>query len=267
MSDDDLWWSYDLNESLGDANADMSVKEIVVNAELVKTADGQLLAVARLPDLSLGQKLAEFRQTFRAPEKSPLDVAIDQIKSGVITSSDLLDVRKYMLPFAAQTLMNSDVLMTGLLDKFKSGMEPSKATKELAQAERAAVRGPSERPSWRQSEKDVGNANPQYEAQKSFKDSQEVPYGTKGSIRPDYYKPGSTIEVKNYDVSTLSGRNRLVDNISEQVVQRYENLPQGTGQKAVIDVRGQNITNDVLRDISNSIVNRTGGNVEIEFLR
>lgn len=70
-----------------------------------------------------------------------------------------------------------------------------------------------------------------------------------------------------HHVTTPGGRTRLVDNISEQVIQRYENLPQGTGQKVVVDVRGQNITNDVLREIRDSIVNRTGGNVDIEFLR
>jgi len=54
------------------------------------------------------------------PEKSQLDLAVDQIRSGAATVSELLDVRKYMLPLAALTVMNSDVLTAGLLDKFKS---------------------------------------------------------------------------------------------------------------------------------------------------
>jgi len=39
------------------------------------------------------------------------------------------------------------------------------------------------RPSWRQSELDVQKSYPDYEPQKSFKNGQEVPYGTRGSTR------------------------------------------------------------------------------------
>lgn len=88
MAEDDLWWSYDLNDSLGDANADMaktspSVREIVVNADLVKTPAGQLLAVATLPDLSLGQKLSEFRREFGQFEKSPGDCVREAFQNGI----------------------------------------------------------------------------------------------------------------------------------------------------------------------------------------
>lgn len=125
----------------------------------------------------------------------------------------------------------------------------------------------AKRPSWRQSEKDVSAANSDYETQKSFKNGEEVPYGTKGSVRPDNYKEGASIEVKNYDVTTLGGRNRLVDNITKQVEQRIEHLPVNTSQKVVIDVRGQNVSNDILREIRDSIVNKTGESAEIQFLR
>ena len=46
-----------------------------------------------------------------------------------------------------------------------------------------------------------------------------------------------------------------------------ENLPAETSQKVVIDVRGQNVLNDVLREIRDSIVSKTGDNIEIQFLR
>jgi len=60
------------------------------------------------------------------------------------------------------------------------------------------------RPSWRQSEIDIGKEYPEYSAQKSFKNGKEVPYGTKGSSRPDFYREGFSIEVKNYGSSPFS---------------------------------------------------------------
>ena len=56
------------------------------------------------------------------------------------------------------------------------------------------------RPTWRQSETDVGDVNPNYETKKSFLNGKEVPYATRGSSRPDLYITGSSIEVKNYNV-------------------------------------------------------------------
>ena len=73
------------------------------------------------------------------------------------------------------------------------------------------------RPSWRQSEIDVEKDFPEYNAQKSFKDGKEVPYGEKGSSRPDLYQSGQSIEVKNYIITTSSGRSRLVNNVTKQV--------------------------------------------------
>ena len=52
----------------------------------------------------------------------------------------------------------------------------------------------------------------------SFRNGVEVPRATAGSTRPDYYRPatearaGESIEIKNYDLTTTRGQNRLVDN-------------------------------------------------------
>ena len=42
------------------------------------------------------------------------------------------------------------------------------------------------RPTWRQSELDIGKDYEGYDAQKSFINGEEVPYGTKGSVRPEF---------------------------------------------------------------------------------
>ncbi|MGV0923463.1 RHS repeat-associated core domain-containing protein [Empedobacter tilapiae] len=108
------------------------------------------------------------------------------------------------------------------------------------------------RPSWRQSEDDVLSSG-NYRKQISFKDGQEVKYGTKGSVRPEGYKIGSSIEVKNYNITTRSGQNSLINNVSGQINKRLENLPKGTAQTVVIDVRGQKFNSDIMKYINEQI--------------
>jgi len=122
-----------------------------------------------------------------------------------------------------------------------------------------------ERPSWRQSEKDVGEQlGPEYREQVSFKDGEEVDYGTKGSTRPDWYKPGESVEVKNYNVETGAGQNRLVNNVVDQAVERANQLPPGTVQSVVLDVRGQSVTMDALNDIVGRMTSESGGILKSE---
>lgn len=111
-----------------------------------------------------------------------------------------------------------------------------------------------DRPSWRQSEIDVENMYEGYDTQKSFKDGKEVTYGTEGSTRPDMYKPGHSIEVKNYNLETSSGRRNMQAELTRQYNQRLTNLPQGTKQTAVVDVRGQNVSPQDLVNIEQNIV-------------
>ncbi|MBP2623226.1 hypothetical protein [Streptococcus oricebi] len=126
---------------------------------------------------------------------------------------------------------------------------------------------PTKRPSWRQSEIDIGKDYPDYEAQKSFLNGEEVPYRTKGSVRPEYYKSGHSIEVKNYNLETPSGRNNLVNNVSKQIIQRNANLPSGTFQTIVVDIRGQRVSHDILKSIKSKILNKSQTQVEIRFMK
>lgn len=115
------------------------------------------------------------------------------------------------------------------------------------------------RPSHRQSEKDVGkDLGAGWREQVSYKDGKEVPYGTKGSTRPDWCN-GNTcgIEVKNYNIAT--NINGLINNVSKQAIHRAENLPAGMQQRIIIDVRGQIVTPNQERTIIKGIVERSNG--------
>ncbi|WP_229804756.1 LysM peptidoglycan-binding domain-containing protein [Paludibacterium paludis] len=122
------------------------------------------------------------------------------------------------------------------------------------------------RPSWRQSELDVGLdlLDQGYRPQVSFKNGLEVPYGTKGSVRPEYYRDGMSVEVKNYDVETEAGRLRLVRNVVNQAAQRLSNLPENTVQNLTIDVRGQSISRGELNRMLESIERKSGGSISRE---
>ena len=121
------------------------------------------------------------------------------------------------------------------------------------------------RPSWRQSEIDASKQFPEYAEQKSFIDGKEVPYGTKGSVRPDLYKEGSSIDVKNYNVESATGRSNLARNIEKQYYQRVDNLPEGTEQMVLIDIRGQNVSNADLTSLYNDILKRTNNEIAIKI--
>ncbi|WP_088810382.1 T7SS effector LXG polymorphic toxin [Listeria sp. ILCC796] len=122
------------------------------------------------------------------------------------------------------------------------------------------------RPSWQQSEVDAGEMFPNYSSQKSFLDGDEVSHGTKGSSRPEYYTSGHSVEVKNYTIETSAGRSNLANNVSKQVNQRIDNLPQGTKQTIIIDVRGQNYSISTLDDILSRISEKVLVPVEIRFM-
>ncbi len=123
------------------------------------------------------------------------------------------------------------------------------------------------RPTHRESELDVGgDLGANARAQVSFKDGQEVPYGTPGSVRPDWCLGNvCSVEVKNYNID--KNQQGLIDNVSKQAVQRAENLPQGMAQQVVIDVRGQTVTPLQRVQIIRGIVDKSGGRISPSSIR
>lgn len=155
---------------------------------------------------------------------------------------------------------------TGLLDLAMMVGLSYAATKSQMKATPQIIEDIPERPSWQQSELDAGEMFPNYSSQKSFLDGNEVSRGTKNSSRPEYFKPGHSVEVKNYKIETPGGRSNLANNVSKQVNQRITNLPGGTKQTIVVDVRGQNYTNGMLDDIVKRITEKCDVSVDIKFM-
>ena len=97
------------------------------------------------------------------------------------------------------------------------------------------------------------------EEQQSYKDGKEVPYGTPGSTRPDLVVEDpetgklTAIEVKNYDLSDENNVDKLCDELKRQVEDRKNNMPEGTEQIIVLDIRGQDLSQDKKDEVANKI--------------
>ena len=89
--------------------------------------------------------------------------------------------------------------------------------------------------------------------------------GAKGSVRPDYYKVGHSVDIKNYNLESNSGRRNLVRNIVKQYEQRLMHLSEGSKQSVQIDLRGQNVSDEVLTKLYTEITQKTNGGVSISF--
>src|SRR5262249_31123483 len=132
--------------------------------------------------------------------------------------------------------LNADINARG---RAEAAGEPWKAAKTGGTANSARNRKLGTRPSPRQSELDVNSLNPKHRPQVSFKNGREVPYGSRGSVRPDNHRVGEALEVKNYDLMDPSSRANMYNTIHRQYLQRTSNLPRGTQQRIIIDIRGQ----------------------------
>nr|WP_118988333.1 hypothetical protein [Photorhabdus sp. CRCIA-P01] len=117
------------------------------------------------------------------------------------------------------------------------------------------------RPGHRKSEIDVGkDLGDGWSGQVTFKDGKEVPYGTKGSVRPDWCQGNvCSVEVKNYNIAT--NKNGLINNVAKQAIERQKNLPAGMKQEVVIDIRGQQVTQNQKDMIIQGIVQKSDGTI------
>lgn len=62
--------------------------------------------------------------------------------------------------------------------------------------------------------------------------------------------------MKNYKITTPSGRSRLVNNVSKQVEKRLTDLPNNTKQTVIIDIRGQSVSEEIMDDLYDRIMKK-----------
>jgi len=124
------------------------------------------------------------------------------------------------------------------------------------------------RPSWQAAQADPA-ADLEgfgFKAEPSYAGGKRVPYGTSGSVRPDYASESMklSVDVKNYNVTTPQGRWRLVKDVVGQTGERAANLPEGMRQGVRIDIRGQQISDKLLQRMVDRIVKKSNGLIQPE---
>lgn len=97
--------------------------------------------------------------------------------------------------------------------------------------------------------------------QLSYLDGGEVPPNTPGATRPDVVVKNANgtvkaIEVKNYNLSHSTNRNHLLNELERQVTSRASNLPAGSTQEIVLDVRGRGYSDELIEATITAIKNR-----------
>lgn len=176
----------------------------------------------------------------------------------------ILDIKELDKPIAIIFEDNYEIQDSKLALDARQDLPESPEETELPSWHRAEG---SDRPTPRESEV---RAQEVYggEEQKSYKNGEEVAYGTPGSTRPDLVvKDENTgnitaIEVKNYDCTRPERVDALCKEISRQVGERCEHMPEGTKQVVVLDLRGQDLTQEQIDEIKQKIKDACAGSYD-----
>lgn len=116
-------------------------------------------------------------------------------------------------------------------------------------------------PTPRESEVTVLNRTKNSTEQVSYLNGKEVPLNTPGATRPDVVVKNANgtvkaIEVKNYNLAQSSNRSTLLNELERQITSRASNLPAGSTQEIVLDVRGRGFTDELIENTIAAIRNR-----------
>lgn len=122
------------------------------------------------------------------------------------------------------------------------------------------------RPTSQQSELDAAADFPGWQSQQSYKQGRPARYGAEGSVRPDLSHPTHPmhLDVKNYDLTVSGNRYNLYSELARQAESRAANLPSGSFQGVILDIRGQSIDPAVLQRIPTNIQQVTGGRIRAQ---
>lgn len=116
-------------------------------------------------------------------------------------------------------------------------------------------------PTPRESELTVLDRTANSSEQLSYLDGVEVPMNTPGATRPDVVVQNAdgtinAIEVKNYNLASSNSRGTLLSELERQITSRVSNLPAGSTQEIVLDVRGRGFSVELIDATITAIRNR-----------
>ena len=96
--------------------------------------------------------------------------------------------------------------------------------------------------------------------QVSYLNGKQVPPNIVNATRPDIIRETKNgleaIEVKNYNLADPNNRYSLYRELKRQVTERVKNLPPGTSQRVVLDVKGRGFSKDIIKLTKDEIQKR-----------
>ncbi len=107
------------------------------------------------------------------------------------------------------------------------------------------------------------------EEQVSYLNGEKVPYGTKGSSRPDGLIKNrngkfEAVEVKNYDLE--HNANNLCNVLEKQIAERKVNLPRDVTQRVTLDVKGRGYSKEFVNSVVKKVQTRIGDDIPVDIL-
>ena len=96
--------------------------------------------------------------------------------------------------------------------------------------------------------------------QVSYLNGKQVPPNILNATRPDIIRETKNgleaIEVKNYNLADPNNRYSLYRELKRQVTERVKNLPPGTSQRVVLEVKGRGFSKDIIKLTKDEIQKR-----------
>lgn len=178
-------------------------------------------------------------------------------------SSGAISIAGAAIVTGIETKNVEETVKTAMLagsDSFKWGAIVGVATGGVSETV-SLVKSARSHPTPRESELKVLDRTKGAEEQISYLDGVEVSSTTKGATRPDVVVKNTdgtikAIEVKNYNLSSKSSRSELYRELERQVTSRVNNLPAGSTQEIVLDVRGRKFSKDTIENVVANIKSR-----------
>lgn len=179
------------------------------------------------------------------------------LSSSAISGASAGIVRGYQTGDMSEAL---DAAALGASEGFKWGAISGVATGGISKSI-SIYRSTRIIPTPRDSELKVLSLTDDATEQVSYLNGKQVNQYTQGATRPDVVIQNAdgtvkAIEVKNYNLESANSRNGLLSELERQISSRVTNLPTGSTQEIVLDVRGRGFSTKLIDSVIASIKNR-----------
>lgn len=215
---------------------------------------------------------AEISQSYVNAVRSAVNIGNSAMSTELYIAQEKSHCREVTLEDAVDNY-NSNVrynlitdIMIGGAESVVDNVRTAKTTRSI-QAKNNEKSESGKVPSKEQTIQQVTSQYEGYKQNQTFLNGKKTTRNAQGSVSPTLYKEGSCIDVKCYNIQSESGRRQLVREVGMRSEKMKKNLPTGTKQTIIIDVRGRSISNKDFRKLYIDAKCAVDSDVEIKFMR